>query len=84
MADVSESWERFKQFYQNQLNEVTTQFKPDLYWFDVDWEHSAEEWESQKVRAGILEKQSCGYYQWPFEWLPDQLIVELTDDHCMQ
>jgi alpha-L-fucosidase len=36
------------------LNEVTAQFKPDLYWFDGDWEHSAEEWESQKVRAGIL------------------------------
>ena len=54
MADVSESWERFKQYYHNQLNEVTAQFKPDLYWFDGDWEHSAEEWESQKVRAGIL------------------------------
>ena len=54
MVDVSESWERFKQCYQNQLNEVATQFKPDLYWFDGDWEHSAEEWESQKVRAGIL------------------------------
>jgi alpha-L-fucosidase len=47
-------WQRFKNFYQNQLNEVTTKFKPDLYWFDGDWEHSAEEWESQKVREGIL------------------------------
>ncbi len=47
-------WERFRKFYQNQLNEVTTQFNPDLYWFDGDWEHSADEWESQKVRAGIL------------------------------
>jgi alpha-L-fucosidase len=29
-------------------------FKPDLWWFDGDWEHSAEEWESQKVRRMIL------------------------------
>ena len=47
-------WDRFRKFYQNQLNEVTAQFKPDLYWFDGDWEHDAEEWESQKVREGIL------------------------------
>jgi len=29
-------------------------FKPDLWWFDGDWEHSAEEWESQKIRNIIL------------------------------
>jgi alpha-L-fucosidase len=49
-------WQRFRQFFQNQINEVSTKFNPDLFWFDGDWEHSAVEWESEKVRANILQK----------------------------
>ena len=49
-------WQRFRQFFQNQINEVSTKFNPDLFWFDGDWEHSAAEWESEKVRANILQK----------------------------
>lgn len=47
-------WNRFRNFFQGQISEISTQFKPDLWWFDGDWEHSAEEWESQKVRNIIL------------------------------
>jgi len=47
-------WNRFRAFYQGQINEINTKFKPDLWWFDGDWEHSSEEWESQKVRQIIL------------------------------
>lgn len=47
-------WNRFRQFFQGQINEISTQFKPDLWWFDGDWEHSAEQWESEKVRSMIL------------------------------
>ncbi len=32
------------------MAEVMNQFNPDLWWFDGDWEHSADEWEAQKVR----------------------------------
>jgi alpha-L-fucosidase len=49
-------WQRFRQFFQNQINDVSTKFNPDLFWFDGDWEHSAAEWESEKVRANILQK----------------------------
>jgi len=49
-----ERWNRFRSFFQGQIKEITTKFKPDLWWFDGDWEHSAEEWESNKVRAIIL------------------------------
>jgi len=49
-------WQRFRSFYQGQINEIATQLKPDLWWFDGDWEHSAEEWEAAKVRAMILQK----------------------------
>jgi alpha-L-fucosidase len=47
-------WNRFRHFFQGQIKEINAAFKPDLWWFDGDWEHSAEEWESQKVRSIIL------------------------------
>jgi alpha-L-fucosidase len=47
-------WNRFRSFFQGQIGEINQTFKPDLWWFDGDWEHSAEEWESQKVRNIIL------------------------------
>ena len=56
VANDPARWERFKKFYQSQLAEVSNQFNPDLYWFDGDWEHSAEEWESVKVRKSLLER----------------------------
>jgi alpha-L-fucosidase len=56
VANDPARWERFKKFYQSQLAEVSRQFNPDLFWFDGDWEHSAEEWESVKVRKSLLER----------------------------
>ena len=47
-------WNRFRNFFQGQIKEISNQFNPDLWWFDGDWEHSAEEWESEKVRNMIL------------------------------
>jgi alpha-L-fucosidase len=49
-----ERWNRFRQFFQGQIREISTQLNPDLWWFDGDWEHSAEQWESEKVRNIIL------------------------------
>jgi alpha-L-fucosidase len=53
-AKDPERWKRFQNFFQSQINEVNTAYKPDLWWFDGDWEHSAEEWQSEKVRKEIL------------------------------
>lgn len=47
-------WSRFVSFYQSQIQELSTLFNPDLFWFDGDWEHSAEEWQAAKVRNMIL------------------------------
>ncbi|MFT3700794.1 MAG: alpha-L-fucosidase [Agriterribacter sp.] len=47
-------WKRFQSFYQKQIQELSDNFNPDLFWFDGDWEHSAEEWEAKKVRTQIL------------------------------
>jgi alpha-L-fucosidase len=47
-------WNRFRNFFQGQIKEISQNLKPDLWWFDGDWEHSAEEWEAQKIRKMIL------------------------------
>lgn len=54
VPDDYDRWNRFRSFFQGQIKEISNQFNPDLWWFDGDWEHSAEEWESQKVRNIIL------------------------------
>jgi len=56
VSDDYARWNKFRAFYQGQIKEISTQFNPDLWWFDGDWEHSAEEWESEKVRQIILAK----------------------------
>ncbi len=48
-------WNRFRSFFQGQISEISQKFNPDLWWFDGDWEHSAERWESEKVRSIILQ-----------------------------
>jgi alpha-L-fucosidase len=73
-------WKRFQGFFQNQLTELSTKFNPDLWWFDGDWEHSAEEWESSKVRTNLLAKnpgtiingrlQGYGDYETPEQNFP--------------
>lgn len=42
-------WNTFLNYYQTQLKELSNQFKPDLLWFDGDWEHTADEWQTEKV-----------------------------------
>lgn len=49
-------WNKFRAFFQGQIKEIGDKFNPDLWWFDGDWEHSAEEWEAEKVRHIILSK----------------------------
>lgn len=49
-------WNRFRKFYQGQIQELNTAYQPDLFWFDGDWEHSAAEWQAEKVRQMILDK----------------------------
>ena len=58
VAKEPERWKRFQHFFQSQIDELNTAYKPALWWFDGDWEHSAEEWQSEKVRSEILAKNS--------------------------
>jgi alpha-L-fucosidase len=44
-------WKSFCKFNFAQMDELNSQFKPDLFWFDGDWEQSAEDWNAK----GIIE-----------------------------
>ncbi len=49
-----DAWERFVLFYQGQIRELGSRFNPDLYWFDGDWEKSAEQWRSKALKDSLL------------------------------
>ena len=49
IKDDPARWQKFVDFDFAQLKELNTQYKPDLYWFDGDWEQSAEDWNSKGI-----------------------------------
>lgn len=53
-AEDPARWARFLSFRQGQLRELTQQFKPDLLWFDGDWENKKEAWKSAALRDSLL------------------------------
>ncbi len=73
-------WSRFVNFNFCQLKELSDNFHPDLYWFDGDWEQSAEAWKARELsemlrqenRNVILNSRIQGYgdYSTPEQGLP--------------
>lgn len=51
LKDDPQRWNNFVNFYQTQLTELSQQYKPDLLWFDGDWEHTSEEWKAEQTLA---------------------------------
>ena len=45
-----ERWEQFLAFQRAQLKELCTRYKPDLLWFDGDWERDSEQWRFAELR----------------------------------
>jgi len=62
-------WATFLTYYQAQLNELSVKFKPDLLWFDGDWEHSSAEWQTDKTRKSL------------FSYNPNLIINSRLDAH---
>ena len=48
-------WEAFKKYQQGQLKELSKNYKPDLWWFDGDWEHNEKEWDIPTIKSILLE-----------------------------
>lgn len=73
-------FEKFIKFNFCQLEELSKKFKPDLYWFDGDWEQSAEAWHARELSENlrkwnpgvILNSRIQGYgdYSTPEQGLP--------------
>ena len=86
-------WDRFVKFNFNQLNELSTKYKPDLYWFDGDWEQSAEKWKAKELRDAlqkinpnvILNSRLQGYgdYATPEQGLPVTKPTSENWELCM-
>lgn len=53
IQDDSLRWQHFLAFMHGQIQEINTQLKPDLFWFDGDWEHSEAEWQAANIDAII-------------------------------
>lgn len=47
-------WSEYRRFMNAQIDEIVQSVNPDLWWFDGDWEHSAEEWGADKLRKKLL------------------------------
>jgi len=72
-------WQKFVDFNFAQLEELN-KYHPDLWWFDGDWEQSAESWKAKEVRQVLLEQtpttiinsrlQGYGDYATPEQGVP--------------
>lgn len=73
-------WKKFTKFNFGQINEISTLFKPDLVWFDGDWEFNATQWKAKEIRELLLTQnpktiinsrlQGYGDYATPEQGLP--------------
>ncbi|WP_214228127.1 alpha-L-fucosidase [Pedobacter sp. B4-66] len=53
LSEEPKRWDKFQTYLHTQMNELSLNFKPDLLWFDGDWEHSAEEWQAGKISSDL-------------------------------
>ena len=49
ITDDPARWQRFIDFDKAQLKELSKAYKPDLFWFDGDWEQTAETWHAPEI-----------------------------------
>lgn len=49
----TQRWQSYINYYQTQLNELSSQYQPDLLWFDGDWEHTSQEWHAPETLENL-------------------------------
>jgi len=62
ISQDQERWANFVKFRNNQVREIAQLYHPDLFWFDGDWDFSAEEWKAKELREMM------------FSYLPNVII----------
>jgi len=75
-------WERFLRFHRAQLRELCEAYRPDLLWFDGDWERDDEQWRMGELRellhawspGVVLNSRMRGHgdYETPEQGIPIQ------------
>lgn len=73
-------WQRFVDFNFSQLRELRDAYNPDLWWFDGDWEQTAEAWHAPEIvsmlredgRKPVINSRIQGYgdYETPEHGIP--------------
>ncbi len=63
------AWQRFLAFHRAQLRELCTRYRPDLLWFDGDWERSGEQWDMPRLRREL------------HRWNPGVVLNSRMDGH---
>jgi len=53
LKDDTQRWKNYITYYQTQLNELSSQYQPDLLWFDGDWEHTSAEWHAPETLENL-------------------------------
>ncbi|AKD05683.1 alpha-L-fucosidase [Pontibacter korlensis] len=48
-------WENFLAFHRGQLKELGSRYKPDIFWFDGDWDRTVEQWRFKELRRQLHE-----------------------------
>jgi alpha-L-fucosidase len=56
------AWQRFLAFHRGQLKELCTRYRPDLLWFDGDWERDPHQWRFDELRQELA------------EWVPNAIL----------
>jgi alpha-L-fucosidase len=74
------AWKKFLAFHRGQLKELCTRYKPDLFWFDGDWDRDPEQWQFKQLRRQlhtwspgvVLNSRMGGWgdYQTPEQCIP--------------
>ena len=57
IANDPQRWKKYRKYMLGQLKELSKKYSPNLWWFDGDWEHSAEEWGVEEIKT-LLTKNS--------------------------
>lgn len=52
-AEDPAAWERYLAYRDGQVAELASRYRPDLLWFDGEWERSAEQWRVTELAALI-------------------------------
>ena len=93
IEDEPKRWNKFQDYFQGQLKELSKNYNPDIWWFDGDWEHSDEEWDVPKVKSILFSKnkntilnsrlRQTGDYGTPEQGLPVLRPLDKYWELCM-